>query len=119
VDDECQRTAGLQHVVDGLGYSLLVGPVEGLAESHQLVRSWRDRGQVLGQALDPPDVHDSVLLGCAAALHKLPGVRVQADRLLEQMSEADGQHARAAAGIQKPAVPIQARLLGQDNLELW
>ena len=30
VDDECQRTAGLQHVVNGLGHSLLVGPVEGL-----------------------------------------------------------------------------------------
>jgi hypothetical protein len=35
------------------------------------------------------------------------------------MRQADGQHARAAAGIQKPAVPIQARLLGQDGLELW
>jgi hypothetical protein len=51
VDDECQRTAWLQHVVDGLGHSLLVGPVEGLAETHQPVRPRRDRGQVSGQAL--------------------------------------------------------------------
>jgi hypothetical protein len=34
------------------------------------------------------------------------------------MSQADGKHARAAAGIQKPAVPIQTRLLRQDGLEL-
>lgn len=30
--------------------------------------------------------------------------------LLEQMSKADGEHARSAASIQKPTVPIQARL---------
>src|SRR5438270_10635679 len=34
------------------------------------------------------------------------------------MSQADSQHARAAACIQKPAVAVQARLLGQDGLEL-
>jgi hypothetical protein len=33
------------------------------------------------------------------------------------MSEADGKHARATADIQKPAVPIEARLLRQDGLE--
>jgi hypothetical protein len=92
--------------------------VEGLAECHQPVRPWRGRGQVLGQALDPPDVHDCFFRGCAAALRKHAGVRIQTDRLPEQMSQADGQHARAAAGIQKPAVPIQARLLRQDSLEL-
>ena len=118
MDDQCQRTAGLQHVADGLGHLLLVGPVEGLAERHQPVRPWRDRGQVLGQALDPPDVHDSLFLGCAATLRKHASVRVQADRLIEQMSEADGKHARTAAGIQKPAVPIQTRLVRQDGLEL-
>jgi hypothetical protein len=81
------------------------------------VRPWRDRGEVLGQALDPPDVHDSFFLGCATALRKHAGVRVQTGRLREQMSEADGKHARAAAGIQKPAVPIETRLLRQDGLE--
>ena len=110
-------TAGLQHVADGLGHSLLVGPVEGLAEGHQPVRPRRDRGQVLGQALDPPDVHDSFFLGCATAFRKHAGVRVQTDRLPEQMSEADGKHARAAADIQKSAVPIETRLLRQDGLE--
>jgi hypothetical protein len=118
VDDEYQRTAGLQHVVDGLGHSLLLGPVEGLAEGHQPVRPGRDRGQVLGQALDPPDVHDPSFLGCTTAFRKHAGVRVQTDRLPEQRSEADGKHARAAADIQKPAVPIQARLLCQDGLEV-
>jgi hypothetical protein len=34
------------------------------------------------------------------------------------MSETDGKHARAAANIQKPAGPIQARLLRQDGLKL-
>ncbi len=42
----------------------------------------------------------------------------QPARVRESVSQADGQHARAAAGIQKPAVPIQARLLRQDGLEL-
>jgi len=118
VDDQCQRTAGLQHVVDRLGHVLLVGPVEGLAEGHQPVRPWRDRGQLLGQALDPPDLHDSLFLGCPAALRKHAGVRVQTHRLREQMSEADGKHARAAADIQQPAVPIQTHLLRQYGLEL-
>jgi len=118
VDDQCQRTAGLQHVVDRLGHPLLVGPVEGLAEGHQPVRPWRDRGQVLGQALDPPDVHDSFLRGSATALREHAGVRVQTHRPREQMSEADGKHARAAADIQKPPVPVQTRLLRQDGLEL-
>jgi hypothetical protein len=118
VDDKCQRTVGLQHVVDGLGHWLLVGPVEGLAEGHQPVRPWRDRGQVLGQTLHPPDVHYFLFPGCATALRKHAGVRVQADRAGEQMSEADGKHARAAAGIQKLAVPIETRLLRQHGLEL-
>jgi hypothetical protein len=34
------------------------------------------------------------------------------------MSEADGKHARTAAGIQKLAVPIETRLMRQDGLEL-
>jgi hypothetical protein len=41
-----------------------------------------------------------------------------ADRLLEQMSQTNGQHARATADIQKPALPIQTSLLRQDGLEL-
>jgi hypothetical protein len=34
------------------------------------------------------------------------------------MSEADGEHARAAADVEKAAVPIQTRLLRQDGLQL-
>jgi hypothetical protein len=34
------------------------------------------------------------------------------------MSETDRMHARAAADIQKPAVPIQTRLLRQDGFDL-
>ena len=83
MDDERQCAAGFQHVVDGLRHRLLVGPVEGLAEGHQPVRPWRDRGQILGQALNPPDVHDCFFRGCAAALRQHAGVRVQADRLPE------------------------------------
>jgi hypothetical protein len=61
----------------------------------------------------------TLFLGYAAALGKHAGIRVQTDRLREQMSEADDKHARAAAGIQKPAVPIETRLLRQHGLELW
>ena len=60
----------------------------------------------------------ALFLGGPAALRKHVGVRVQTDRLLEQMSKADGKNARAAAGIQKPAVPIETRLLRQDGFEL-
>jgi hypothetical protein len=52
------------------------------------------------------------------ALREHPGVRVQTHRLLEQMGETYGKHARAAAGIQKPTVPIETRLLRQDSFEL-
>jgi hypothetical protein len=38
VHDQRQRAAGLQHVVHGLRYALLVGPVEGLPKSDQSVR---------------------------------------------------------------------------------
>jgi hypothetical protein len=92
--------------------------VEGLAECHQPVRPWRDRGQVLGQTLDPPDVHDCLFLGREAALREHVGIRVQTDHLLEQASKADGEHAWAAAGIRKPAVPVQTHLLRQDDLQL-
>jgi hypothetical protein len=97
---------------------LLVGPAEGLAEGHQLVWPWRDRGQVLGQALNPPDVRDPLLLGDTAALRKHVGVGVQADRPLKQMSEAGGKHARTAASIQQPAGPVETQLLRQDGFEL-
>jgi len=90
--------------------------VEGQAEGHQPVRRWRDRGQVLGYALDPPDVRDSLILRCAAALRKHLGVRVKADRLPEQMSEPDGKDARAAADIQKPARSVETRLSGENSL---
>ncbi len=109
---------GLQHVVDGLRHWAFVGPVERLAECHQPVRPWCDRGQVLGQTLDPPDVHDCLFLGRAAALRKHAGIRVQTDRLLEQVSKADGERAWAAADIQEPAVSVQTCLLRQDGLEL-
>jgi hypothetical protein len=34
------------------------------------------------------------------------------------MSETDGKHARAAADVQKPAVPIETSLPSQDGFEL-
>jgi len=90
---------------------------------------WKDWPKVTGTALarlqaspqpdpGPPDVHDLSFLGCATALGKLAGLRVQADRPLERESEADGQHARAAADIQKPAIPIKANLPRQEVLQL-
>jgi hypothetical protein len=47
--------------------------------------------------------------GRAAALREDAGIGVQTDHLLEQVSKADGQHAGAAADIQKPAAPVQTR----------
>ena len=66
---------GFHYVVDGLGHPPLVGPVEGQTEGHQPVRPSRDRGQVLGQALDPQNVPDCLFRGGAAALRKHAGVR--------------------------------------------
>jgi hypothetical protein len=91
VDDQGQGATGLEQVVDGLGGCLFVGPVEGLAEGDQLVWSWCDAGQVLGQALDPADVRYGPVGGGAAAFGEHGGVRVQAGGLGEQVSEADGQ----------------------------
>ena len=118
MDDQCQRTPGLQHVVDGLRHQAFVGPVERLAECHQPGRPGRDRGQILGQTLDPPDVRDCLFLGRPAALRKHAGIWVQTGRLLEQVSKADSEHAWAAADVQEPAAPVQTRLLRQDGLKL-
>jgi hypothetical protein len=81
--------------------------MERLTERHQPVRPWCDCGQVLGQTLDPADVHDCLLRGHAGPLRQHGGIRVQADHLLEQMSKADGQHARAAADIQQCPFPVR------------
>jgi hypothetical protein len=116
-DDQCQRTATLQHAVDGLGPSCpSVQQKDGpKATSRYGPSAAAGRSS---QALDPPDVHDCFLLGCTAARRKHAGVRAQTNRLPEQISKADGKHAKAAVGIRKPAVPIQTRLLRQDGLEL-
>src|SRR5712664_1186883 len=58
-----------------------------------------------------------VFLGCATALRKHAGVRVQTDRLDEQMSEADGEHARpaglnAGSAEVRRGVPAAGQLVG-------
>ena len=119
VDDQGQRATRFEQVVDGLGHPLLVGPVEGLTEGDQPVRTRRDRGQVLSQAPDPPNVRDAAFVSGAGALGQHAGVRVQADHRPEQVSQADGEHARAAAGVQQAAAPIQTQLPGQDGFQFW
>jgi hypothetical protein len=110
-----RRTSDLQaHSPEGTLRSI---PYQSGAPTSQDSRSATLRGQFARAGPWTHRMFMMLFLGCATAFGKHAGVRVQTDRPREQMSEADGKHARAAAGIQKPAVPIQTRLLRQDGLE--
>jgi hypothetical protein len=103
-DDQCQRTATLQHAVDGLGPSCPSVQRKNGPKATSRYGPSATAGRS-SQALDPPDVHDCFLLGCAAARRKHAGVKVQTNRLPEQISKADGKHAKAAVGIRKRPFP--------------
>lgn len=92
--------------------------MEGLAEGNQPVRSRCCSGEVLGQGLHPANVRDAALVGDPIAFGEHGWVRVEADRLLEQVGEADGEDAGAAAGVEEPAAPVQIQFLGENSLEL-
>jgi hypothetical protein len=76
--------------------------------------------ELAGQGGQPPGRHrwlTVIEFGGIIVVAFTLAVGVQADRLVNEMSEADGEHARTAAGIQQPAGPVQTRLLGQDRFE--
>ena len=75
-------------------------------------------GEVLGDGLHPAEVRDPPLVGHPAALGEHGRVGVEADRLLEQVGEADGEDARPAAAVEQPSAPVQLELLGKNSLEL-
>ena len=57
-------------------------------------------GKVLGPGLDPADVRDASFPGGPAALCEHGRVGVEADRLLEQVGEPDGEDAGAAPAVE-------------------
>jgi hypothetical protein len=52
------------------------------------------------------------------ALGEHGGVGVEADRLLEEMREPDGEDAGTAAAVEEPAASVEPQLLGENGLEL-
>ena len=48
----------------------------------------------------------------------LAWIGVEADRLLEQVGDSDGEDAWSAASIEEPRAPIQIQILAENNLEL-
>lgn len=74
--------------------------------------------EVLGQGLDPADVRDAPFLDGPATFGEHRRVGVEADRLLEQVGESDGEDAGAAAAVEEPPAPVQTQFLGENGLEL-
>jgi hypothetical protein len=106
--DQGQRAAWRQHLVhriDDLGF---VRPVEGLAEGDQPVGSGRRGREVFGEGLHPADVGDASLVGNAEPFGEHCRVGVEADRVLEQVGEPDGEDPGAAAGVEQPPTPSRS-----------
>jgi hypothetical protein len=75
-------------------------------------------GKVLGEGLDPADIRDAPFVGGSTTFSEHGRVGVEADRLLEQMGEPDGEDAWPATSIEEPAGPIQIQFLAENSLEL-
>ena len=68
--------------------------------------------------MDPVDVGDALFRGDPATLGERCRIGVQADRLFEQVGEADREDAGTAANVEEPSGPIQVELRGENSLEL-
>ena len=119
MDHHGQGATRLQHVEHGLGDALLVGPMERLPEGDQPIRPGRGGRKVLGTSLHPPDVAEGGGVSGPASLLEHVWVGVQADYLLEQVCEAEGQDARSTTRVEQPSGPVEAELTGEDGLEMW
>jgi hypothetical protein len=87
VHDQSQSAARLQHVVDGLGHALFVGPVEGLAEGDEPVRARRGLGELLGEGADPRDVSHVGFQSGRASFGQHVRIRVQANDVGEESTQ--------------------------------
>jgi hypothetical protein len=118
VDDECRRTAGLQHVVDGLGHWLLGGSAERLALGHQACTA------LARPRAGPQPGHEPhrMLLALFSSASRPPSASLPRRGPDRPSARADAKRAVstpwAAAEIREPAVPVHTRLLPQDGLEL-
>ena len=65
----------------------------------------RSRGQIFRPGLHPADVRDALSVGEAATFGEHGRVGVEADRLLEEVGESNGEDARAAANVEEPPLP--------------
>jgi hypothetical protein len=93
VHDQRQRAAGLQHVVHGLRYALLVGPVEG-------------------------DVAHACLAGGDAGLAQHVGIGVQPDHFGEAPGQPHGEDAWATASVEHAPGAVQTQFLGKHSFQL-
>jgi hypothetical protein len=118
VDDQRQRAAGLEQVVHRFGDVGLVGPVEGLAEGDEAVRTGRSAGEILGSSLDPADVRKAQLVRGASAFGEHRRVGIEAYDVLEEMCEPDREDAGTTPAVEKPPTALEAELPGQNGLEL-
>jgi hypothetical protein len=95
-----------------------VCPVKRLAERNHAVRARCRPREILGEGLDPADVRDASLAGGSATFGEHCRIGVEADRVLEQVGESDGEDPGPAATVEESSGSIKVELGGQDSLEL-
>ena len=94
----------------GGALALTVHTVEG--------RPRRGLRKVLGRRFHPPDVRDPSFVGDPPAFGEHRRVGVEADHILEQVGEPDGENAGPAAAVEQPPMPVQPQFLRENGLEL-
>ena len=92
--------------------------MERLSEGDQPIRSGCSFGKVLGQGFNPADVRDPQFVGSLPTFGEHRWIGIETDRLLEQVSKADGENPRAGAGIEESPAPVQIKFLGENGLEV-
>ena len=118
VHDERQRPARLEEVVDGFRDGDLVGPLERLAERHELEVSETELRDVFRDRVDPAGFVDAGLARATFALGEHVRIWIKPDRFVEGRRELDGEDAGTASDVEQPTGAVEAGLVGERRDEL-